>query len=40
VLFAVFGSMFGALGVLGTYWPALLILLGVWLLVQNLFLRR
>jgi hypothetical protein len=40
VLFAVFGSMFGALGILGTYWPALLILLGVWLLVQNLFLRR
>lgn len=40
VLFAVFGAFFGALGFLGVYWPALLILLGVLILVRNQFHRR
>jgi hypothetical protein len=40
ILFAVFGSFFGALGFLGKYWPALLILLGVLSLFQGLFRRR
>jgi hypothetical protein len=40
VLFTVFGSFFGALGFLGGYWPALLILLGLLILVRNLFRRR
>lgn len=40
VLFAVLGSFFGALGFLGNYWPALLILLGLLILVQNLSRRR
>jgi len=40
VLFAVFGSFFGALGLAGKYWPALLILLGLFLLVGNLLRRR
>jgi len=39
VLFAVFGSFFGALGLMGDYWPVLLILLGLVLLVSP-FLRR
>jgi hypothetical protein len=30
VLLAAFGSLFGALGMLGDYWPVLLILLGYW----------
>jgi hypothetical protein len=38
VLFLIFGSFFGALGFLGRYWPVLLILLGVLILVQG-FLR-
>ena len=37
ILFAVFGSFFGALGFLGNYWPVLLILLGLILLVRPLF---
>ena len=36
VLFSVFGSFFGAVGYLGQYWPVLLIVLGVVLLVQSL----
>ncbi len=40
VLFAVFGSLAGALGFLGNYWPALLILLGLLILVQGAFRRR
>jgi len=40
VLFAVFGSFFGALGFLGNYWPALLILLGLLTLLQGAFRRR
>lgn len=34
-LLAVFGSFFGALGMAGQYWPVLLILLGVVLLVRT-----
>lgn len=33
-LFAAFGSFFGALGLVGHYWPALLILLGLLLLLR------
>lgn len=40
VLFAIFGSLFGALGFLGNYWPVLLILLGLLFLVQALTRRR
>ncbi len=40
VLFAVFGSFFGALGLAGRYWPALLILLGLLLLLGNLLRRH
>ncbi len=40
VLFAVFGSVFGALGFMGDYWPALLILLGLVLLVWPWFRSR
>ncbi len=36
-LFAVFGSFFGALGLVGKYWPVLLILLGVLILIRPLF---
>ncbi|MEA2008003.1 MAG: hypothetical protein U9O54_02700 [Chloroflexota bacterium] len=39
ILFTVFGSFFGDLGVVGDYWPVLLILLGLGLLVRP-FLRR
>lgn len=40
MLFTIFGSFFGAFGFLGDYWPALLILVGLLILVQNLFRRR
>ncbi|MBS1248499.1 MAG: hypothetical protein MAG431_00051 [Chloroflexi bacterium] len=40
ILFSVFGSFFGALGMLGDYWPALLILLGLILLVRPFFRKR
>ena len=40
ILFAVFGSFFGSLGVVGTYWPALLILLGLILLIRPFFRRK
>ncbi len=40
VMFAIFGSFFGALGFLGAYWPVLLILLGLLILVQSLFRPR
>jgi len=40
VLFAVFGSFFGALGLLGDYWPVLLILLGLLLLFVPLLRGR
>ena len=39
-LFSTFGSFFGALGLMGDYWPLLLILLGVLLLVGTLTGRR
>jgi hypothetical protein len=39
VLFAVFGSLFGAIGVLGQYWPVLLIVLGLFALIQGLIKR-
>jgi len=34
VLFVIFGSFLGGGAVLGSYWPVLLILLGLWLLVR------
>jgi len=40
VLFIVFASIFGELGPLGQYWPALLILLGLYLLVRAVWRRR
>ncbi len=40
ILFIVFGNIFGQLGVLGQYWPVLLILLGIWMLVRSFFRRR
>jgi len=39
-LFAFFGSFLGGLNLLGPYWPALLILLGLLLLVRSLFRRH
>jgi len=39
VMFAVFGSFFGALGMVGSYWPVLLIALGVFIMVRS-FLRK
>jgi len=40
VMFAFFGSFLGGLGLLGPYWPVLLILLGLLLLARSLFRRR
>jgi len=40
VLFTVFGSFFGALGLAGDYWPVLLIVLGLLILVWPLFRSR
>ena len=40
VLFAVFGSFFGETGLLGTYWPVLLIAMGLLLLARPLFRTR
>jgi len=37
ILLAIFGSFFGALGMAGQYWPVLLILLGVVLMVRSFF---
>jgi hypothetical protein len=39
VLFVVFGSLLGAIGVLGQYWPVLLIVLGLFALIQGLTRR-
>lgn len=39
VMFLVFGSFFGQLGLLGQYWPLLLILAGVLILAQGFFRR-
>jgi hypothetical protein len=38
ILYAVFGSFFGA-GILGVYWPVLLIILGLWILLQPIIRR-
>jgi hypothetical protein len=40
VLFAVFGSFFGALGMVGDYWPTLLILLGLLMLGRSVLQSR
>jgi len=40
VLFAVFAAFFGALGLVGRYWPVLLIGLGLLVLAQSLFRSR
>ena len=40
VMFVIFGSFFGAFGGLGEYWPVLLIVLGVLVLVRGLFRPR
>jgi len=40
VLFTVFGSFLGGLSLLGPYWPVLLIVLGLWVLVRPLFRSR
>jgi hypothetical protein len=40
VLLATFGSLFGALGLIGPYWPILLIILGLALLVGPLLKGR
>ncbi|MEA3376231.1 MAG: hypothetical protein U9R72_08575 [Chloroflexota bacterium] len=39
-LFCIFGSVFGALGFMGQYWPVLLILLGILLLIRPLLRPR
>jgi hypothetical protein len=39
-LFAVFGSWLGGLTLFGNYWPVLLILWGLWLLIRPLFRSR
>jgi hypothetical protein len=39
VLFLIFGSAFGGITMLGIYWPALLIVLGLLFLIQPLFRR-
>jgi len=40
VLFAIFGSVFGAPGMVGDYWPVLLIALGLLMLGRSLFRSR
>jgi hypothetical protein len=40
VLFAIFGSFFGGLGAFGPYWPVLLIVLGIAVLVRGVTRRR
>ena len=40
VLFAVFGSFLGKIGLLGDYWPVLVIALGLFLLARPLFRTR
>lgn len=39
VLFISFGALLGGVTVFGNYWPALIILLGVWIIARNI-LRR
>jgi len=40
IMLAIFGSFFGAVGMAGKYWPALLILLGVVLMVRTFFDKK
>jgi len=40
VLFAIFGSFLGGLELLGDWWPLLLILVGLLILLRSLFRRR
>jgi hypothetical protein len=40
ILFIVFGAFLGGPNLLGDYWPVLLILLGLWLLVRPFFRSR
>lgn len=40
IMLAVFGSFFGAVGMAGRYWPVLLILLGVVLMVRTFFNKK
>jgi hypothetical protein len=40
MLLAVFGSFFGAIGLGGQYWPVLLILLGLALMVRTFFTKK
>jgi hypothetical protein len=40
VLFAIFGSFLGGIDLLGSYWPVLLIALGLILLLRSIFTRR
>ena len=37
ILFAIFSSFLGGKSYLGVYWPVLIILLGLWLLIRPLF---
>jgi hypothetical protein len=40
ILFVIFGSFLGGLDLLGPYWPVLLILAGLWVLVSGILRRR
>jgi hypothetical protein len=40
ILFIVFGALLGGPNLLGDYWPVLLILLGLWILIRPLFRSR
>jgi len=40
VLFVIFGTFLGGLNLLGPFWPVLLILLGLWLLLRPMFRSR
>jgi hypothetical protein len=40
VLFAIFASIFGGWDLFGPYWPLLLVLLGLWILVQAFLGRK
>ena len=40
IMLAVFGSFFGAVGMAGRYWPVLLILLGVVLMIRTFFTKK
>ena len=37
ILFAIFSSLLGGKSYLGVYWPVLIILMGIWLLIRPLF---